>query len=178
MRAVRITASEAKSVSTFSSDAARQTYLEKKLWSNNLFSCPQIEYGKVNENIAREAYQLQTSNHVQTTGLWANNDFPSLACSPDGIVFDTTADMNGLLEIKCPYILKDTYIKSLTPEQKKHFCLEICGDQLKLKRNHQYYYQIQTQIGIMKLKWCDFAVWSPKELYIERIVFDEIFCFS
>lgn len=76
----------------------------------------------------------------------------------------------GCLEIKCPYIISQTVeIKSMP------YLINGC-----LSNNHQYYYQLQTQLLVSGAKYGDFVIWSPNEAcYIERIrcnneVFNEI----
>ena len=49
-----------------------------------------------------------------------------------------------------------------------------------LKRNHTYYYQIQLQMTVCKVKYGDFVVWTEKEfaaerIEIERIEIDDVF---
>ena len=47
---------------------------------------------------------------------------------------------------------------------------------LQLKRKHQYYYQVQTQLLVTRLDWCDFVIWLPSEgIIVERIYYDEKF---
>lgn len=46
---------------------------------------------------------------------------------------------------------------------------------MKLKRTHQYYFQIQMQMAICDVPICDFVIWSPKGILIERIVRDSAF---
>jgi hypothetical protein len=47
-------------------------------------------------------------------------------------------------------------------------------DQLKLDVKHQYYYQVQTQLGVCKIEYGYFVVWTEKDLHIEQIIFDEV----
>jgi len=44
-----------------------------------------------------------------------------------------------------------------------------------LKRNHAYYYQIQLQLEVCKLLYCDFVVWTEKDFVVERIAADKQF---
>ena len=41
-----------------------------------------------------------------------------------------------------------------------------------LKRNHAYYFQIQGTMATLQLEWCDFVVYTSKDIFIERIHFD------
>ena len=46
---------------------------------------------------------------------------------------------------------------------------------LELSRTHNYYYQVQGQMAITGRPWCDFVVWTPKGMSVERILFDNDF---
>jgi hypothetical protein len=53
----------------------------------------------------------------------------------------------------------------------RNFCLdELPGDKLELHHDH---YQCQLQMFVTRRVFCDFVVWSPKEVHIERITLDE-----
>lgn len=60
--------------------------------------------------------------------------------------------------------------RKLSTKQCRNFCcVKDNQGKLRLKRNHKYYYQIQTQLALCELKFCDFVVWSPKGMSVERI---------
>ena len=82
---------------------------------------------------------------VKQSGFFVSPKLYILGCSPDGKVIDTNAGSNGdefgLLEIKCP-----SSKFTVTPTDAcsdKNFCLEIQGNTPKLKKNHEYYDQVQ-----------------------------------
>ena len=75
--------------------------------------------------------------------------------TPDGIVG------SHLIEIKCPFILKDaepTDLNGLTKQQKQSFFCELSGTDLRLKRSHKYYSQVQAQMFVTGFKKCIFIV--------------------
>ena len=47
------------------------------------------------------------------------------------------------------------------------------GDQLKT--NHEYYVQIQGQMGVSGRRYCDFFVYTSSGYHLERIMFDDLF---
>ena len=47
---------------------------------------------------------------------------------------------------------------------------------IELRRNHNYFYQVQGTLAITKRSWCDFIVWTPTAFSVERISFDSKFC--
>jgi len=58
----------------------------------------------------------------------------------------------------------------------KGFCL-VNGDdgEIQLDRKHSYYYQVQAQLHIMEVEYCDFIVWNKSDIIIERITPDYSF---
>ena len=74
----------------------------------------------------------------------------------------------GCLEIKCPYSMKDQQNTSVP-------WLVKSGIKTSLERNHPYYYQIQLQMFVTGHDFCDFVVWCPNDLYVERICIDTAF---
>ena len=76
----------------------------------------------------KDAYvtKMRTNGHnnlqVSESGLVINTEYTFLGANPDGLVHDpVSADANGLLEIKCPYQLKD--ISPYEAAQQKSFFL-------------------------------------------------------
>jgi len=83
-----------------------------------------------------------------------------LAGSPDGLVGD-----NDIVEIKYPHGIKDMTPKEglfrLLANKIKFLTMYIDG-KMKLKRNDNYYYQVQGQLRVVNIKSYYFIVWSPK----------------
>ena len=69
----------------------------------------------------------------------------------------------------------------MTPSQAcANFCctLETADDgnkYLKLRHNHQYFSQVQGQMAVTGITWCDFVIYTEKGLSVERIPFDRDF---
>uniref|UniRef100_A0A8W8MG68 SAP domain-containing protein n=1 Tax=Magallana gigas TaxID=29159 RepID=A0A8W8MG68_MAGGI len=103
-RQCRITASYCKDVVCLKKG---HTGLVKRiLWTSSPLT-PAILYGRENESKAFEQYMNENPNfNVEKTGLWLNPANPQLGCSPDGLIKDTQSGLEGLIEIKCPYVLK------------------------------------------------------------------------
>ena len=130
-------------------------------------------YGTLMENTARREYKTyhEERGHSLTTirtGLVISVDHPWLAASPDDRVFDPTASPQmGLAEYKNPYSVREMTLDEAC--KKSSFCLEKKGNEYKLKRRHDYYYQVQCQLYCDNKMWCDFIVRTEKELHVERI---------
>ena len=107
-------------------------------------------------------------------GFVVNGMFPWLGASPDFLVHDKheVSSQFGLGEVKCPFSKKDQTIKESCTDPK--FCLADIDGEISLKKNHVYFYQVQGAMATLKLQWCDFVVFTNKDLHIERIYFDNI----
>lgn len=101
---------------------------------------------------------------VAPSGFVVNPDAPYLGASPDAKVYDPTENPPfGLAEVKCPTansIAEASHVKFIS-------------GQAKLKRNHKYFWQVQGQLAITGLRWCDFITSTQSDLTVERIWFDE-----
>ena len=172
----RVTASNAKDIKCVKTGIAG--LVNRLLWLDPPTTAA-IQYGRDHESSAFSEYKQQHQNYiVQKTGLWLNPKHPTLGCSPDGTFTDTLLNVSGLVEIKCPHVLKNcdpcNFSDHLTPAQCKNFCCVVNNEgKLKLKRNHKYYYQVQMQLALCELDIADFIVWSPKGMSVERISVDK-----
>ena len=111
---------------------------------------------------------------VFAVGLVVNPNCPWLGATPDGKVWDSSVFENvGLLEIKCPH-----KYQSVTPQEAatmSDFCCELVDGNISLKQNHEYYSQVQGQMAVCNIKWCDFVIYTSKGISVQRIIFDEDF---
>jgi YqaJ-like viral recombinase domain len=57
----------------------------------------EMEWGRLQERAAREAYEVDQAVFVQKVGFVVHPEHPYFGCSPDGLVGD-----RGMLQIKCP----------------------------------------------------------------------------
>ena len=48
----------------------------------------------------------------------------------------------------------------------------IVNGKATLKRTDRYYYQVQGQMALAGVKWCDFVIFTFKNHTVERICFD------
>lgn len=109
---------------------------------------------------------------INQVGLLINYRWPQLGASPDRLVFCECC-MGGCLEIKCPYLLHVNNVQDISDYVKfKNSCVVLKDGVVTLDRNHSYYYQVQMQIFVANLQYCDFVIWSPKIFFRERILPD------
>ena len=135
---------------------------------------PSLKWGVDHEGAAHQQYELQHKSHqVVHSGLWIDTERGWLASSPDGLIYNQN-ELVGILEIKCPYSARDMTPVQAAEKLPLFFCKVVNGN-LSLKRNHNYYFQVQGQLAITHAKWCDFCVYTPHGFSVERITFDESF---
>ena len=180
-RKLRITASVMKQVCHHRPSTSCDSFVKRKL-SSSPISVPAIEYGRKNEQLAISSYlNYHKANgkiiQVESCGLFVDHRKSWLAASPDAVVtdFSDVDNLRGCLEVKCPHVCESRSIKDACREV-KGFCLTDSKGLVQLCRSHMYYYQVQTQMQVTGLRWCDFFIWSPvAEPFVERIAYDETF---
>ena len=141
------------------------------------------KFGLQNEDMARKQYvkTMEETGHpvnVTETGLWVSLEDGRLAATPDGLVSDPTTDnQEGLLELKGLSANRDLTVfdAEVNDQKKANFPLKINNKKLELKENHAYYWQIQMQMGATQRTWCDLAVYTLEDMFIQRIVFNKEF---
>lgn len=174
-RAGRIGASISKAASHSNPAQPSQSLIKTICYPNIFkFTTAATEHGCKHESLAVKAYEeVMKGKHVnykiEQCGMFINKQYPWLHATPD---FLCSCDCcgKGCGEVKCPYCLKDSdfevYVK------KSSACLRMENGELLLKRDHQYYYQVQQQLFTTGYEYCDFVVCSVKEhveLVSERV---------
>lgn len=107
------------------------------------------DYGSRHEAGAKIEYEMQMNNKVINTGFHTFEGW--LGASPDGFIDD-----DGLVEIKCPFGLRNAIEPSFkTAAEQPH-----------------YFAQMQIQMFVTNRKWCDFFQWTPRFTHIEKIDID------
>lgn len=133
-----------------------------KLKKKNESSTFELNYIKLNYI----ELQLQDNNiNIYPCGIIVSHHAPWLAASPDRKVYQPSMNPPfGLLEIKCPVkpLMECLYLKR-------------DGDGWKLKRNHNYYYQVMMQLAVTGLDWCFLFVWHSDESHLELVHFADEF---
>jgi len=121
-----------------------------------------MQWGVVNEWMARDAYKTITGNIVKDAPYMMH---PTLLCgaSPDGLVIDTTTGELGNVEIKCLIV-------------RNHLYKVIKEEALPM----EYFDQVQMQMWITGRAWCDFVAYDSRQIkdlqvFIKRIERDDFF---
>lgn len=194
-RRFRITASKCKPVFNFGKEIIAgnghkivwQIYkwMRKNFWLPERIVTMYMRYGIEEEPKARLAYINATRSEVRETGMWINGAFSYLGASPDGLILDSDSNVTGLIEIKCLKILNEKSVKDLLEQIRQgnvsstmlgRQCFTAVDDHLILRSSHMYYHQMQLQLLITELLFCDFVLYSPKgPPSIQRILPDTCF---
>lgn len=140
-----------------------------------------IAYGRRHEETAVMAYcELAAAQDkqisVEKTGLHIHPKYPFLAASPDRIVKDGSAV--GVLEVKCPFSKARMTAEEACRD--RNFCCKLVNGEVQLRRDHAYFYQVQGQMAVTGVEWCDFVIWtnagnSGRSTHVERVFFDTVF---
>lgn len=179
-RAGRITASNCKCAFAMDVKSPALSTIKQIMQYGCHIDTPATKYGKEMETTARDSYfNENTSKHdnltITSTGLHINQKYPFLGASPDGIL-NCSCHGKGLLEIKCPFKYKDG-LKHWIDDKN---CPITAAKKMKI--NHPYYFQVQLQMLVTELRYCDFFVWSngtsPGDTFQVRVCINEEFCFK
>ena len=109
-------------------------------------------WGCDHEKMAVALYNsVQSSIHQdfasRECGLFVWKSHPYMGASPDAMVSCSCCG-DGCIEIKCPHCLTKKSVDAAV-ESQSSFCLEKDNQgNFTLKRDHQYYYQVLSQVTI------------------------------
>lgn len=139
----------------------------------------QTAWGNKYEAEARAKYAEFTGYIVNEVGFKVHPEIPYLGGSfdgeVDGVVMSGSmaadyagGNVLGILEIKCPY----------DPVKHEDNCDLKQGEGITIK--HEYYGQIQNNIEVAGVDWCDFVSYDPRckpeyQLVIIRVMRDQIY---
>lgn len=90
---------------------------------------------------------------------------PSFGSSNSPGSSDALIGSVGILEIKCPFLIRNEDPKQAIKIGK----LSYCDKNGKLKTNSDYYFQIQGLLEITGRDWCDFFIFTKKGYHVQRI---------
>lgn len=88
---------------------------------------------------------------MKRCGLFVCVQRPFLGASHDGLV------SNDSIEVKCPYTGRH---EQIVPGKHFSFLEFNANEDIVLKHNSKYYFQIQGQLYISKRKYCYFVVFT------------------
>lgn len=97
--------------------------------------------------------------------------FSFLGASPDGYCKCSTCG-EFLIEIKCPYSFRNFHPKQAAKERN---CYQDERKNWQLKESSSYYFQIQGQLAICKIKLCVLVIYTRKGILPINVHFNESF---
>ena len=107
-------------------------------------------------------------------GLTIDPLYPFMGATPDGLI-NCACCNTGVLEIKCPFRCKHKFFQEAATENSTRFFLQDINGTLALKEDHSYYYQVQMQMKLCHVQYCDFVVWRKNDIFIQRIQLNSAF---
>ena len=153
-KAGRITASVCHQVSKTKLEKPSKSLINSIMQYNSQCDNKYTKYGRNMEPVAREYYKnIMMEKHSNLlaceTGLHVRLICLSLGASPGGIV-SHSFPAERLLEMKFPF----KYRNSISGwEQDKDLTIH---ENMEMKQNHRYYYQVQLKMLVCSKTMCDF----------------------
>ncbi|XP_070384023.1 uncharacterized protein [Dermacentor albipictus] len=175
-RAGRVTASVMKTVCRTAIDNPSLSLLKSICYPEKyMLKTPAMAWGLEHERDALKTYEdHQKKKHKDfkcfRSGLHLSESYPFAGAIPDALISCSCCG-RGVAEVKCPYLLRDA--SSFTEARS---CLMDINGVLQLPKQHEYFYQVQAQMTICKVSYCDFIVWAPDLFHVHRIRRDKEFC--
>ena len=114
---------------------------------------------------------------IINTGLIIDTKSPCIVCNPDALVnIPVAQEPLGIAEHKCNYSLAQSTPPQTVVEaahnNKKFYCQLSSSGEIEVETGHDYYFQVQGTLSNTR-KWCDFVVWTPSGIAIQRVTVDE-----
>lgn len=145
-------------------------------------------WGKKNEPVAKKKFRellLKLNIHKgfvmkDEIGLRRSTKHPHLAASCD-FLFDCSCDLcsahggRGVGEVKCPWSHQNHRVKDAAKADKNFALFVDEAGELKLKSNHQYYYQVQVQMNVTDRKFALFVCFTKVDLCHVFVPYDSAF---
>lgn len=123
-----------------------------------------MEFGTLNEPIARQWYEKECGVKVEEIGLAVPKWDMRIGASTDGMVIGT----DKIIEIKCP--------NKMYEPLKAHRLMKKMG--MKPEKFHHshifdsHYAQMQGTMAVLGKKWCDYVVYTPTDVNVEEVEFN------
>ncbi|WAR07243.1 hypothetical protein MAR_017201 [Mya arenaria] len=151
------------------SQADNHTWREQCLWRVTASRFGEICKLTATKNMNKVCKSVMTSSNLHSKPIIHGKQCEETApFTPDGVISDTT-----IREIKCPYSGRDMFIK---PGKLFPFLEYDSQGNIVLRQTSNYYYQIQGQLYISKIKYCNFIVYTFKGIMFQKVELDNDYC--
>ena len=80
---------------------------------------------------------------------------------PDRVITDSFGRLSGIFEVKYLKALRTQMVKGwIAPGIPSNARVKVIEGKLELKRGHSYFFQVQLQLLMTQLYYCDFVLHS------------------
>lgn len=180
-RKIRITASDCYSLFTYNSNENPDWPKKIKNYYKPFMGNKSTKLGKEKEGVAIVKYEKYTNNLVQKMGFVVNPSCPWMGASPDGyvlqekIVIEVKTVVNEGrkdLQTAVSRFTTTTTSNDLNLKQKWYH-----RNDIKLKRKHKYYAQVQINMILLNATDCDFIIFdcATEDISIIYVEYDKDF---
>lgn len=101
-------------------------------------------------------------------GLIINPEFPYFAASPDRLI-NCDCHGEGCIVVKFLKIMESSESFDVLSREPNHI-LNQNHNGYELVKTHDFYYQLQLQINVSELRYCDLVIWSPQPKLCHLII--------
>ena len=119
-----------------------------------------MDWGTEHEPNAAHAYAKATGRVLQEVGFVLPDHTDAYGCSPDRLVLDESGNVEGLWEGKCPKFETLVGYHAAVKDAEEPMPFGLIYQDAKYFPT-EYRPQVQGQLLITGLPWCDFYVWHP-----------------
>lgn len=128
-----------------------------------------MRYGKNYEAKALKAFENKMQMKTKKAGFFICLSKPFLGASPDAVI-----DSNCIVEIKCPHKGRNDKI---VPGKLFPFLMYNEQGSIVLKKNSNYFFQVQGQLLATQRQFCYFVVFTFCDLFVQKIEFEHDYCY-
>lgn len=174
-RAGRVTASNMRKVFVCSLDKPAKSTVKAVCYPSSMsFQNKATAWGCQHEADALSSYterqrKVHTNFCISKCGFIISTETPYIGATPDSVVSCDCCG-EGCVEVKCPYSVRDSPVSDIASH--KNSSLASINGKLQLKRDHDHYFQVQTQMYVTEYAYADYVVWTNQGLFVERVTFD------
>lgn len=160
----RIIASNFKDCCIASIDNPSISLINRIMNPMNNFNFYPRNLTKKKKKALEQYFRSKSKNHKEfepyDCGLLMNPMLPYFAASPDSLVA-CNCHGEGCVVVKFFKIMESAESFEVLTKAPYHI-LKKNGNDYSVEKTHDFYYQLQLQINVVDLRYCDLIIWSPK----------------
>ena len=136
---------------------------------------PALQYGTDNKDAAKALYLKNPHTHkkpksvkIKECGLFLDKDYPLIGGSPNALITCACCP-DGLLQIQCCYKHRGKKPSEIPKVDRGYHIKLDKENNLVLRSESNWYYQIIGLLGITGKSYCDMVVYTDKGIAIVRV---------